>query len=460
MEDVKNQIQDIILKQKKFFATGETKNVIFRIENLKKLKKEILKNELEIKEALKKDLNKSYSESYMTEIGMTISELNYVIKHTKKWSKKKVTPTPIVHFPSISYTLPEPYGIALILAPWNYPFMLIMEPLIGAICSGNTVILKPSEFAPYTANIIEKIIKNCFKDEYVAIIQGEKEVSQNLINSKVDYIFYTGGTKVGKIVMEAAAKNLTPVTLELGGKSPCIIDKNCNIKLAAKRLLFGKLLNAGQTCIAPDYVLVNKYAKNELIKWIQYYLQQFLGDDGFKNRDYPKIINKRHFDRLTSLIENQKVLLGGKSDIQTLKIEPTLIDNPSRESMVMNEETFGPILPIIEYENVQEAIDYIHSYEKPLALYLFTNDKKLEQRILNQISFGGGCINDTIIHIANSNMPFGGIGYSGIGGYHGKSSFDTFSHYRSITKKFGLDFPLRYMPYAGWKDKIIKIFMG
>ena len=459
MEEVKNQIHDIILKQKKFFTTGETKKVIFRIENLKKLKKEILKNELNIKEALKKDLNKSYSESYMTEIGITLSELNYVIKHTKKWSRKKIVPTPIVHFPSISYTVSEPYGIVLILSPWNYPFMLMMEPLIGAISSGNTIILKPSEFAPHTANIIEKIIKNCFDEEYVAVIQGEKEVSQNLINSKVDYIFYTGGTKVGKIVMEAASKNLIPVTLELGGKSPCIIDKNCNIKLATKRLVFGKLLNAGQTCIAPDYVLINKKVKEELIKWIKYYLKQFLGESVLNNKDYPKIINKRHYDRLKALIENQKILLGGKSNIQTLKLEPTLIDKPSRESMIMNEEIFGPILPIIEYEDVQEAIDYIHSYEKPLALYLFTNDKKIENKILSQISFGGGCINDTIIHIANPNMPFGGVGYSGIGDYHGKSSFNTFSHNRSITKKFRLDLPLRYMPYTDWKDKIVKIFM-
>lgn len=459
MEDVENKIQNIILKQRNFFTTGKTKKIEFRIECLKRLKREILKNELNIKEALKKDLNKSYSESYMTEIGMTLSELNYVIKNTKKWSKKKIVPTPIVHFPSVSYTIPEPYGTVLILSPWNYPFMLIMEPLIGAISSGNTIILKPSEFAPYTANIIEKIIKNCFKEEYVAVVKGEKEVSQYLINSKVDYIFYTGGTKVGKIVMEAAAKNLTPVTLELGGKSPCVIDKNYNIKLVAKRLMFGKLLNAGQTCIAPDYVLVNKTVKDELVKWIKYYLNQFLGENILNNNEYPKIINKKHFDRLTSLMENQKILVGGKSNIQTLKFEPTLIDNPKRESMVMNEEIFGPILPIIEYENIIEAINYIHSYEKPLALYLFTNEKKLENKILSQISFGGGCINDTIIHIANSNMPFGGVGHSGIGGYHGKSSFDTFSHYKSITKKFGVDLPLRYMPYTNGKDKIIKAFM-
>lgn len=452
-------IQNIILKQKDFFATGKTKNVQYRVESLKKLKKEILKNEQNIKEALKKDLNKSYSESYMTEIGMTLSELTYVIKHTKKWAKKKIVKTPIAHFPSVSFKSPEPYGTVLILAPWNYPFMLLMEPLIGAICAGNTVILKPSEFAPHTSEIIEKIVKNCFNEEYVVVIQGDKEVSQNLIETKLDYIFYTGGTRVGKIVMESAAKNLIPITLELGGKSPCIIDKNCNIKLAAKRLAFGKLLNAGQTCIAPDYVLVDKKIKSEFVKQVQYYIEEFLGKTPIENNDYPKIINKVHFERLKSLLNGQTILIGGNYNNETLKIEPTLLDNPLKESEVMSQEIFGPILPIIEYESLEEAIEYINSYEKPLALYLFTNNKKVQKKILDEVSFGGGCINDTIIHIANSNMPFGGVGYSGIGGYHGKASFDAFSHNRSVTKKLRLDLPFRYMPYKNWKDKAIKMFM-
>lgn len=457
--EASKKIENIIRRQKAFFATGKTKNIKTRIDSLKKLKKEILKYEDTIKEALKEDLNKSYSESYMTEIGMTLSELSYVIKHMKRWAAKKMVLTPIVHFPSISFTLAEPYGVALILAPWNYPFMLLMEPLIGAISAGNTVILKPSEFAPNTSKIIQHIIRNCFDEEYIAVIQGEKEISQKLIDSKVDYIFYTGGTQVGKIVMESAAKNLIPVTLELGGKSPCIVDEVCNIKLAAKRLVFGKLLNAGQTCIAPDYILVNRKVKQQLIEQIEKYLRIFLGEDILKNEDYPKIVNKKHFDRLLSLIENQKVIIGGKSDEKNLKIEPTILDNPSKESMVMKQEIFGPILPMIEYETIEEVIQYINNNEKPLALYLFTNSKKLEKEILKNISFGGGCINDTIIHIANSNMPFGGVGYSGVGGYHGKASFDTFSHTRSITKKYSLDLPLRYMPYKNWKDKIIKMFM-
>lgn len=456
---VNNKIENIIIKQKEFFNTGKTKQVDFRIKALKKIKLQIIKNEEKIKEALKKDLNKSYSESYMTEIGMTISELNYIIRHTKKWSKNKIVPTPIAHFPSISYKSPEAYGTVLILAPWNYPFMLVMEPLIGAICAGNTAIIKPSEFAPNTASIIEKIIKECFDEEYIAVIQGDKDISQKLIDSKFDYIFYTGGTRVGKIVMEAAAKNLTPVTLELGGKSPCIIEETANIKLAAKRLMFGKILNAGQTCIAPDYVLVDRKVKYELIKQIGKYIKEFLGEDVLKNKDYPKIISNNHFERLKVLLENQKIILGGNCDEKSLKIEPTLLDNPSKNSKVMQEEIFGPILPIIEYTNLEEAINYIKENEKPLALYLFTSNKKVEKKILKEISFGGGCINDTIIHIANSNMSFGGVGYSGIGGYHGKSSFDTFSHYRSITKKLSLDLPLRYLPYNKIKDILIRIFM-
>lgn len=453
------EIDEILIKQKEFYNSGKTKDVKYRIEALKKLKSEIIKQEENIKEALKKDLNKSYSESYMTEIGMTLSELNYVLKHTKKWSKNKLVNTPIVHFPAISFKSPEPYGTVLILAPWNYPFMLLIEPLIGAISAGNTVILKPSEFSPNTSNTIQKIIENCFEKEYIAVIQGDKEVSQKLIEKKVDYIFYTGGTRVGKIVMESASKNLTPVTLELGGKSPCIVDETCNIKLAAKRIVFGKLLNAGQTCIAPDYVLIDKKVKTQFIEYIKKYISEFLGEDTINNDKYPRIINNIHFTRLKSLLDGQDIIVGGKYSEELLKIEPTLIDNPKKESDVMNQEIFGPILPIIDYDNMEEAIEYVKSYEKPLALYLFTTNKHVQRKILNNISFGGGCINDTIIHIANSNMSFGGVGYSGTGGYHGKASFDTFSHTRSITKRFTIDLPLRYMPYSNIKDKIIKMFM-
>lgn len=453
------KIDEILKKQRKFFNTGKTKNIKYRLEHLKKLKKSILENEEEIKKALKLDLNKSESESYMTEIGMTLSELSYDIRHVKSWCKNKRVGTPLAHFPSRSFISKEPYGVTLILSPWNYPFMLLIEPLIGAICAGNCAVLKPSEFAPNTANVIEKIIKECFEEDYVTVIQGDKDVSQALIEKNFDYIFYTGGTKVGKIVMQEASKNLVPFTLELGGKSPCIIDEKYNMHLAAKRLLFGKLLNAGQTCIAPDYVLVNENVKEELVEEFKKVLKEFLGENVIENEDYPKIVNERHFARLSNLIEGEKILIGGKTDKKLLKIEPTILDNPKIDSKVMSEEIFGPILPIISYKTIEDAIAYVKKFEKPLALYMFTNDKKIQNKIMNEISFGGGCINDTIIHIANSNMGFGGVGYSGIGNYHGKRSFDTFSHERSITKKYGLDLPMRYMPYNDFKDKLIRMFL-
>ena len=453
------KIDEILKKQREFFNTGKTKNVKYRLEHLKKLKKSILENEEEIKKALKLDLNKSESESYMTEIGMTLSELSYDIRHVKSWSKNKRVGTPLAHFPSRSFISKEPYGVTLILSPWNYPFMLLIEPLIGAICAGNCAVLKPSEFAPNTANVIEKIIKECFEEDYVTVIQGDKDVSQALIEKNFDYIFYTGGTKVGKIVMQEASKNLVPFTLELGGKSPCIIDEKYNMHLAAKRLLFGKLLNAGQTCIAPDYVLVNENVKEELVEEFKKVLKEFLGENVIENEDYPKIVNERHFARLSNLIEGEKILIGGKTDKKLLKIEPTILDNPKIDSKVMSEEIFGPILPIISYKTIEDAIAYVKKFEKPLALYMFTNDKRIQNKIMNEISFGGGCINDTIIHIANSNMGFGGVGYSGIGNYHGKRSFDTFSHERSITKKYGLDLPMRYMPYNDFKDKLIRMFL-
>ena len=452
-------IDEVINKQREFFNTDKTKDVKFRLEHLKKLKNSIIANEGEIKKALKEDLNKSESESYMTEIGMTLSELSYDIRHVRGWSKNKRVGTPLAHFPARSFISKEPYGVALILSPWNYPFMLLIEPLIGAISAGNCAVLKPSEFAPNTANVIEKIVKECFEEEYVTVIQGDKDVSQSLIEKKFDYIFYTGGTRVGKIVMQEASKNLVPVTLELGGKSPCIIDEKYSMHLAAKRLLFGKLLNAGQTCIAPDYVLINKNVKDEFINELRKILKEFLGENPVENEDYPKIVNERHFERLTNLIDGENVVIGGKSDENLLKIEPTILDNPKIDSKVMSEEIFGPILPVITYEKIEDAIEYIKKIEKPLALYMFTNDKKIQNKILNEISFGGGCINDTIIHIANSNMGFGGVGYSGIGNYHGKRSFDTFSHERSITKKYSLDLPMRYMPYNDFKDKLVKMFL-
>ena len=455
-----DNIEAIINKQRTFFMSQKTKNVNFRIEQLKKLREIIKQKENEICKSLELDLGKSNTESYMTEIGMVLEDLRYVIKHTKKWSKKEYHIAPLAQFPSTSFRIAEPYGLTLIISPWNYPFLLTIQPLVGAISAGNCAIIKPSEYSQYTSKIIKDIIEEVFNEEYVAVILGEKEVAEKLLKNKFDYIFYTGSTRVGKIVMESAAKNLTPVTLELGGKSPCIIDKNSNVKLAAKRIIFGKLLNCGQTCVAPDYVFVQKEVKQEFINYCKEYIEKFIGSNWNENKEYPKIINKRQFDRMIELIEKEDIAYGGSFDEKTLKIQPTLLDNKSFESKAMQEEIFGPILPIIEYIDLEEPIKYINENNKPLALYIFTNSKRVENRILKEVSYGGGCINDTIIHLASSKLGFGGIGYSGIGEYHGKYSFKTFSHYKSIINKSTLiDLPMRYHPFKKINDRLIRIFM-
>lgn len=455
-----DNIEAIINKQRAFFMSQKTKNVNFRIEQLKKLREIIKQKENEICKALELDLGKSNTESYMTEIGMVLEDLRYVIKHTKKWTKKEYHIAPLAQFPSTSFRIAEPYGLTLIISPWNYPFLLTIQPLVGAISAGNCAIIKPSEYSQYTSKIIKDIIEEVFNEEYVAVILGEKEVAEKLLKNKFDYIFYTGSTRVGKIVMESAAKNLTPVTLELGGKSPCIIDKNSNVKLAAKRIIFGKLLNCGQTCVAPDYVFVQKEVKQEFINYCKEYIEKFIGSNWNENKEYPKIINKRQFDRMIELIEKEDIAYGGSFDEKTLKIQPTLLDNKSFESKAMQEEIFGPILPIIEYIDLEEPIKYINENNKPLALYIFTNSKRVENRILKEVSYGGGCINDTIIHLASSKLGFGGIGYSGMGEYHGKYSFKTFSHYKSIINKSTLiDLPMRYHPFKKINDRLIRIFM-
>lgn len=447
-------------KQKEFFFSHKTKNVEYRIEKLKKLKQVIKKRENEICKALENDLGKSPVESYMAEIGMVLEDLSYAIKHTKKWSKKEHHLSPIAQFPSTSYRIAEPYGVVLIISPWNYPFLLTIQPLVGAISAGNCVVIKPSEYSKHTSKIMKELIEEVFEKEYVSVFLGEKEVAEELLKYKFDYIFYTGSTRVGKIVMENAAKNLTPVTLELGGKSPCIVDEKSNVKLVAKRIIFGKLLNCGQTCVAPDYVFVQKNAKEEFIKYCKEYIEKFIGKNWIDNKEYPKMINEKQFDRMIELIEKDDIIYGGENDRKSLKIQPTLLDNRSFESKAMQEEIFGPILPIIEYENINEVIKYINQNNKPLALYLFTNDKKVENKILKEVSFGGGCINDTIIHLASTKLGFGGVGYSGMGEYHGKYSFKTFSHYKSIINKSTLiDLPMRYHPYKKINDKLIRMFM-
>ena len=465
-------IEDVFLKQKEFYNKHIIDDVNYRLKKLKLLKGVIKENENKIYEALKLDLGKSNVESYMTEVGMVLEDLSYVIKHFKKWCKDDKVSTPLAQFPSKSYIKKIGYGRVLIISPWNYPFLLSIQPLVGAIAAGNTVILKPSEYSINTTKVIKEILSKVFKNEYVYTAIGDKEIAEQLLKLKFDYIFYTGSTKVGKIVMENAAKNLVPVTLELGGKSPCIIDNKSNVKLAAKRIVFGKLLNAGQTCVAPDYVLVDKDVKKEFISYLIKYIKEFLGDNTLENTEYPKIISNNHFERLINLIEktkankNSKLLFGGNYDKDTLKIEPTIIEINNKvlrddsKLDILNEEIFGPILPIIETNNIEEAAQYINKKERPLALYLFTNNKKNEEYILNNIKFGGGCINDTVIHLANSKLPFGGIGNSGLGNYHGKFSFDTFTHNVSIVKKSTLiDLPMRYHPYTKFNEKIIKMFM-
>lgn len=454
------EIKELINKQKKFYSSNISKDLKFRIQNLKLLRSIIIKYEKEIQEALRLDLGKSETEAYMTEIGMVLDEIKYNIKHLAKWAKKKYVSTPLSQFPARSYRIPEPRGLVLIISPWNYPFLLSIQPLIGAIAAGNCVIIKPSEYSVNTSKLLKKILTEIYSEAYVTVVLGEKEVAQELLKEKFDYIFYTGSTKIGKIVMEAAAKNLTPVTLELGGKSPCIVDEKCNVELAAKRIAYGKILNSGQTCVAPDYVFVHQNVKEQFLNCLIKYLNNFLGENALNNSDYPKIINEMQFNRIISLIDKEHVIYGGGYNRNILKIEPTILTIKDMTSKVMQEEIFGPILPIIGYNNLDYIINYININPKPLALYLFTNNKKIEKRILKEVSYGGGCINDTIIHLANKRLGFGGVGNSGIGEYHGKFSFDTFSHYKSIIKKSNhIDLPVRYHPYSKMKEKLIRIFM-
>lgn len=452
-------MNEILEKQKAFYQSGKTLTYDFRLEALKKYKVSLLKYETKILDALNKDLNKSSTESYMTEFGLVLSDLNYQIKHLKKFMKKRRVKTPLAQFKGVSFETPHPYGNTLIISPWNYPILLSLEPLTGAIAAGNTVILKPSEYSPYTSAVIKEMLDETFSSEYVSTILGDYLVADALLKETWDYIFFTGGTRVGKIVYEAASKNLTPVTLELGGKSPVIVDKTANINIAAKRLVFGKFVNCGQTCVAPDYILVDNKVKKPLIealiKWID-----VLYKDALTNKDYGKIINTKHFNRLLGYLQNEDIIYGGKSDEASLKIEPTLVNITNFKSDLMTNEIFGPILPIYGYDDIFEAYQIIDNYKNPLALYLFTSSKAVEKEVLTRVQFGGGCINDTIIHLASNTLGFGGVGNSGIGAYHGKLSFSTFSHYRSIVKKATwLDLPFRYTPYTKLKEKAIRFFL-
>jgi aldehyde dehydrogenase (NAD+) len=440
-----NDYSELYKNQRAFFRTNKTKEIDFRIKALENLKAAVQKRERALVDALKADLNKSEFDAYTTEIGFVLKEISFTLSNLRSWAKPEKVKTPITHIGSTSYIYSEPYGVALIIAPWNYPFQLAISPLIGAISAGNCSIIKPSEFTPKTSEMVAQLIKDTFPEEYVAVVPGGIETSQALLKEKSDYIFFTGSVPVGKIIMEAASKNLTPITLELGGKSPCIIHEDANIKLAAKRVAWGKFTNAGQTCIAPDYLYLHKNIKEEFLTLLKESIQELFGEDSLKNENYTRIVSENHFTRLTSFLSNGNLLYGGKTDTDRLLIEPTLLNNITWEDPVMQDEIFGPILPILEYSHLLEALDGIHNHPNPLALYIFSESEKVQQEVLNSVSFGGGCINDTLYHIANPYLPFGGVGPSGTGAYHGKGSFDTFSHKKSVLKQTtAFDIPLRY----------------
>lgn len=454
------EIRQIVENQRTYFYTGATLPLSHRIEALKKIQSYILTHEAEIGKAIRKDLGKSDFESYMCETGLVLSEITYMLKHIRSFAKEKNVLTPLTQFHSRSFKKPSPYGVALIMSPWNYPFLLTIDPLIDALAAGNTVVLKPSAYSPYTSAVIQSMIEECFDTRYVAVITGGRAENTCLLNEHFDYIFFTGSQTVGKEVMRHAAAHLTPVTLELGGKSPCIVEESANIKLAARRIVFGKYLNCGQTCVAPDYIYCDRKIKDQLLAEIKRQIKRQFRSEPLTNKNYGKIINEKHFDRITKLIDSSKVVFGGKCDHTTLKIEPTVMDHVTFDDAVMQEEIFGPILPILTYDSLDQAIHKINSMPHPLALYVFTSDKTAARKVTARCGFGGGCINDTIIHLATSEMGFGGFGESGMGSYHGKDGFRTFSHYKSIVdKKTWLDLPMRYQPYRKVNEKLIHLFL-
>lgn len=456
----KMNTKEIIKKQRRFFLDSNTISYKFRMDALKKLRSSIMKHELEIKESLLLDLGKNSAESYFTEIGQVLKEISYIEKNLKRLMKNKKVKSHLIDFPSSSFISPHPYGVTLIISPWNYPIMLTLGPLVGAIAAGNTAVIKPSEFSNYTSEIIEKIITSIFDEEYVKVMNGGVEVTKDLLEQKFDYIFFTGSTNVGRIIMEKASKYLTPISLELGGKSPVIVDIDANLRVAAKRIAFGKYINAGQTCVAPDYVYIHESIKDEFITYFKESVHEFFGENPIESKDFGKIINTKHYQRLTSLIDGEDITFGGVLNERELKISPTILENINHNSKIMQEEIFGPILPILTYTDINNVIMYINSNPNPLALYLFTEDKKIQQLILDRCKFGGGCINDTVVQVGSDYLPFGGVGESGMGAYHGTASFETFSHYRSILRKSTkLDIKARYAPYNDQKEKLTKVIL-
>lgn len=460
--------ESIIRKQREFFASGKTLDVQYRKNALSDLRQGILDMEPEIGDALKKDLGKSRVEGYMCETGMALSELSYMIGHIGRFARKRRVRTPIAQFPARSYMIPEPYGNVLIMSPWNYPFLLCISPLIGAIAAGNTAIVKPSAYSPATSAVIKKLIEKTFSPEYVTVIEGGRDVNSDLLEQKFDYIFFTGSKTVGRIVMEKAAQHLTPVTLELGGKSPVIVTGSADLKIAARRIVFGKFLNCGQTCVAPDYILVHKSVEEEFSRLCIENIKSMFGESALSNKNYGHIVNRKHFDRLSETIcsSGGKILYGGNKREESLQIAPTVISLGSLQEAtassaeIMQDEIFGPVMPIISWSAIEDVISYINSQPRPLATYIFSGRKEEKDALLKRLHFGGGCVNDTIIHLATDYMPFGGVGESGMGGYHGKFGFETFSHIKSIVDKpTWLDLPMRYQPYSALKEKIIRAVM-
>lgn len=453
------EIQAIVDRQKEFFKSNKTKAIAFRKTCLKRLREELLKREKDIAKAMYDDFRKPEFETVMTETGIVLNELKLAIRKLHSWSKPRTIIPALVNFPGTCRLYKEPYGSVLIIAPWNYPFQLVFSPLIGAIAAGNTVVIKPSEHSAHTSRVVSEIVAAVFDPGHVTVIEGDVAISTRLLRERWDYIFFTGSLAVGKIVAKAAAENLTPATLELGGKNPCIVNETADLKLAARRIVWGKFINCGQTCIAPDYVLVHESVKKDFVEYCKKEIITTYGENAQHSPDYSRIINRHNFEILKQYLLDQKILTGGETDLNDLYLSPTLIDNPARESLVMQQEIFGPILPIIPYKTEQDIHTYISSYEKPLAFYVFSNHVKFIRRLIANHSFGGGTVNDTIVHFANPRVPFGGVGFSGSGSYHGKYSFDTFTFAKGISTRYNwLDLPVRYAPYRD-KMKMLKFFM-
>ncbi len=454
----KEQTAALVAKQRAYFNSGRTLSVQARRDALLSLRASILRHEADLYDALKLDLNRPKQEAFTMELYIVLNEIDYFLKHLNALCARKRVPSPVAFFKTTSYLYPEPYGIALILSPWNYPIQLALAPLAGAIAAGNCAVVKPSEYSAHSAAVVERILTDAFLEEFVAVVRGGREENRFLLEEKFDYIFFTGSYEVGKVVMRAAAEYLTPLTLELGGKSPCLVDETANIDLAAKRIIWGKLVNGGQTCVAPDYVLVHASVKQALIERMKHYIARFYGEKPLENPNYAKIINQKHFERLCGLMRGEHLATGGDVNPNTLQIAPAILDEAKWGSPVMSEEIFGPLLPVIAYEDMEQAVAAIRARPKPLAFYFFTSDASREKDILPRLAFGGGCVNDTLIHVGTHHLPFGGVGESGMGNYHGKSSFDAFTHYKGVAKKSLLvDLPIRFPPFREERFSFVRM---